>query len=75
MGFKIEKVGKQFHLPEGNYLIEDGQELLIHELTISASGKVCMKCWNPRTKEHQIKTICTLEELVMTIPGAQFREC
>jgi hypothetical protein len=75
MGFKIEKVGKQFQMPEGNYLVENGQEYLIHELTISASGKVCMKVWNPRTKEHQIKTICTIEELVLTIPGAQFREC
>ena len=75
MGFKIEKVGKAYHQPELNYLVENGQEWQITELTISASGKVCMKLWNPRSKEHQIKTICTLEELVLTIPGAQFKEC
>ncbi len=75
MGFVIEKLTKRNHKPEGNYVIIEGIEYQIYELTISASGKVCLKIWDPARKEHQIKTLCSIEELVhATMPGVGFIE-
>jgi len=61
--------------PEGFYIKIDGIEFLIYEITISASGKVCLKIQDPVRKEHQVKTLCTLEELITaTLPDATFIE-
>ena len=76
MGFKIEKVNNaRKAMPEGNYINIDGIDWFINELTISASGKVCLKLHDPLRKENQIKTLCTLEELILaTVPGAVCKE-
>jgi hypothetical protein len=56
-------------------VIIEGIEYQIYELTISASGKVCLKIWDPARKEHQIKTLCSIQELVQaTMPGVGFIE-
>jgi hypothetical protein len=76
MGFVIEKVGsRKSYPPEGHYVLIEGIEYQIYELTISASGKVCMKIWDPTRKEHQVKTLCSVEELInATIPGGIYKE-
>jgi hypothetical protein len=76
MGFKIEQVNNaRKNMPEGNYIHLDGIDWFVHELTISAAGKVCLKLHDPLRKENQIKTLCTLEELIAaTVPGAVFKE-
>jgi len=73
MAFKIEKANdRRVFQPEGNYVRLGGQELLIETLTISASGRVCLHLYDPRGKTRSIQTICTLEELVLTIEGAEY---
>lgn len=76
MAFKIEKANNpRSYQPEGNYITLDGTDWLIQDLTISASGKICLKLHDYIRKENQIKTLCTLEELVQaTVPGAHFKE-
>ena len=75
MGFKIEKLTNKQFKPEGFYLKIDGIEYLVYEITISASGRVCLKIQDPVRKEHQVKTLCTLEELITaTLPEATFIE-
>ena len=75
MGFQIERITNKKSLPEGNYVIIEGIEYQIYELTISASGNVCMKIWDPIRKEHHVKTLCSIEELVnATMPGVGFTE-
>jgi hypothetical protein len=76
MSFIIEKVNSKRNLPEGFYIKIDGIDYQIYELTISASGKVCMKIWDPIRKEHLVKTLCTLEQLVnATMSDVTFFEC
>jgi hypothetical protein len=75
MGFVINKINSRQVQPEGFYIKIDGIEFLIYEITISASGKVCLKIQDPVRKEHQVKTLCTLEELITaTLPDATFIE-
>lgn len=75
MGFVITKQTKTNQLPEGNYVVIEGIEYQIYEITISASGRVCLKIWDPVRKEHLVKTLCTIEELVIaTMPGVGFIE-
>jgi hypothetical protein len=75
MGFVINKINNRQVQPEGFYIKIDGIEFLIYEITISASGKVCLKIQDPVRKEHQVKTLCTLEELITaTLPDATFIE-
>ena len=76
MAFVIEKLDNRRSMkPEGFYVKLDGIEYQIYELTISASGKVCMKIWDPVRKEHLVKTLCTLEELIAaTLSEATFLE-
>lgn len=75
MGFVINKVNQQNKKPEGFYVKIEGIEYQVYEITISASGKVCLKIWDPIRREHQVKTLCTLEELVLsTIPDSTFLE-
>jgi hypothetical protein len=73
MAFRIEKVNNIRNIrPEGNYLKVGNQEWMIEDITISASGKVCLKLWDPAQKERRVKQICTIEELVLTIPETEF---
>lgn len=74
MSFKIEKANDpRTFRPEGNYVrLGDNSEHLIENLTISASGRICLHLWDPKVKSRQILTICTLEELVHTIEGATY---
>lgn len=73
MAFKIIKAtDRRTFQPEGNYMRVDNTELLIETLTISASGRVCLHLYDPRGKVKSIRTICTLEELVLTIEGAEY---
>jgi len=75
MAFVIEKINSKQQKPEGFYVKLEGIEYQVYELTISASGKVCMKIWDPIRKEHLVKTLCTLEELVKaTMSDATFLE-
>ena len=75
MAFVIEKINNRQVKPEGFYIKIDGIEYLIYEITISASGKVCLRIQDPVRKEHQVKTLCTLEELIQaTLPDATFIE-
>ena len=75
MAFVIEKINNRQVLPEGFYIKIDGIEYLIYEITISAAGKICLKIQDPVRKEHQVRTLCDLEELVKaTIPDATFIE-
>ena len=75
MAFVIQKINNRQVQPEGFYIKIDGIEFLIYEITISASGKVCLKIQDPVRKEHQVKTLCTLEELITaTLPDATFIE-
>lgn len=74
MGFVINKVGKTNQKPEGHYLTKDGIEFQIYEITITGSGNVCIKIWDYIRREHQIITVCSLEELVGTIPGTSYHQ-
>jgi hypothetical protein len=76
MGFKIENVtNARKNMPEGRYIHMDGIDWYINEITISASGKVCLKLHDPIRKENQIRTLCTVEELVAaTVEGATYKE-
>lgn len=76
MGFKIENVtNARKNMPEGRYIHMDGIDWYINEITISASGKVCLKLHDPIRKENQIRTLCTVEELIQaTVPGAVYKE-
>jgi hypothetical protein len=74
--FVIEKINSKKNLPEGFYIKIEGIDYQIYELTISASGKVCMKLWDPIRKEHLVKTLCTIEELInATMSDVTFFEC
>jgi hypothetical protein len=74
--FKIERANNpRSYRPDGFFVLLDGVEWLVQDLTISASGKICLKLHDYIRKENQIKTLCTLEELIIsTVPGAEFRE-
>ena len=76
MGFKIETVNNaRKNMPEGRYIFLDGIDWLVTEITINNSGKICLKLHDPLRKDNQIKTLCTLEELVQaTVPGAVYKE-
>lgn len=75
MAFVIEKITNKKMKPEGFYIKLEGIEYLVYEITISASGKVCLKIQDPVRKEHQVKTLCTLEELInATLPDATYLE-
>lgn len=77
MAFKIEPVqnSRKRDLPEGHYIFKDGIDWQIYELTISVSGKVCMKIWDPIRKEHQLLQMCTIEEFVHAIhPDLPYQE-
>ena len=77
MSFKIEKIesGRKRELPEGHYIFKDGIDWQIYELNISASGRVCMKIWDPIRKEHQLLQLCSIEELVAaTVPDVTYQE-
>lgn len=74
MAFQIQKANdRRVFRPEGNYVrLQDNSESLIENLTISASGRICLHLFDPKAKQRQILTICTLEELVGTIDGATY---
>ena len=74
MAFKIEKANDpRTFRPEGNYVrLADNSEQLIENLTISASGRICLHLYDPKVRQKQIITICTLAELVGTIDGATY---
>jgi len=74
MAFKIEKANDpRTFRPEGNYVrLQDNSEQLIENLTISASERICLHLYDPKAKQRQILTICTLAELVGTIDGATY---
>lgn len=74
MGFKvINNTAKRFQpKPEGNYLRKDGRDWLITEITISASGHVCLKLKDTERFENQIVKACTIEDLVGQVEGAEF---
>lgn len=73
MGFKIERANsKSVYQPEGNYMRLDGTEWLIENITISASGRICLHIYDPRGKSRTVHTVCTLEELVLTVEGADY---
>ena len=74
--FRIEKVNNaRKNLPEGRYIFMDGIDWLITELTINNSGSVCLKLNDPIRRDNQVKTLCTLEELIQaTVPGAEYKE-
>ena len=77
MAFKIEKVqtSRKRDLPEGHYVFKDGIDWQIYELSISATGNVCMKIWDPIRKEHQLLQICSVEELLQaTHPDLPYQE-
>ena len=75
MAFKIEKANNQRrNLPEGNYLFIDGIDWLVTEITINNSGSVCLKLNDPMRRENQVKTLCTLEDLIQaTAPEATYK--
>jgi len=75
MAFVIEKANKlKQNMPEGNYVVIKGIEYRIEEITISASGQVCVKYRDPIRKEYGILKICTIEELVTTVEGVTYKE-
>jgi hypothetical protein len=75
MAFVIEKITNRQMKPEGFYVKLDGIEYLVYDITISASGKVCIKIQDPVRKDHTVKTLCSLEELInATLPEATFLE-
>jgi hypothetical protein len=74
MGFVINKVGKGHQKPEGHYLSKDGVDFQIYEINITGSGNIAIKIWDYIRKEHQVITVCSLEDLVNNIPGATYHE-
>lgn len=75
MAFVINKIGKKGPVqPEGHYLRENGIDWLISGLTISASGIVSVQLHDPIRLDNQLKRICTIEELVMTLPDVTYKE-
>lgn len=76
MAFKIEKANNpRSYQPEGHYIHLNGIDWLVQDLTISASGKICLKLYDYVRKDNQIRTLCTLEELIQaTVEGATYKE-
>jgi hypothetical protein len=75
MAFVIEKANKiKQNMPEGNYVVIKGIEYRIEEITISASGRVCVKYRDPIRKDYGILNICSIEELVTTVEGVTYKE-
>ena len=77
MSFKIEPITnfRKRDLPEGRYVFKDGVDWQIYELSISTTGNVCMKIWDPIRKEHQLLQICSVEELLQaTHPDLPYQE-
>jgi hypothetical protein len=75
MGFVINKVNKRGPIqPEGHYLVENGIDWLITGLTISASGTVSIQLSDTVRYETQLKRVCTIEELVLTLPDVTYKE-
>jgi hypothetical protein len=75
MAFVIRKQNKKSPMqPEGHYLVEGGIDWLITGLTISASGIVSIQLHDPVRLDSQLKRICTIEELVLTLPEVTYKE-
>lgn len=76
MAFIINKINSKRQNPEGFYLKIEGIDYLIYDITISASGKICLKIQDPIRHEHRVLTVCSLDELVQaTLPDVTFFEC
>lgn len=75
MAFVINKIGKRGPVqPEGHYLVENGIDWLITGLTISASGIVSLQLQDTVRYTTQLKKVCTIEELVLTLPEVTYKE-
>jgi len=75
MAFVINKIGKRGPVqPEGHYLVENGIDWLITGLTVSASGIVSIQLHDTARLNNQLKRICTIEELVLTLPEVTYKE-
>jgi len=73
MSFKIEQIGRhKTTYPPGFYLKRDSIWYQIEALNIDTSGNVKLSYRDPIRKEMGILRICDIEELVNTIPGAEF---
>ena len=73
MGFIVNKVG-QTRKPDGHYLVKNGVDWLITDLSISASGLVSIKLHDPVRLENQIVKAGTIEELADKVSGFTYKE-
>lgn len=75
MAFIIRKQNKRGPIqPEGHYLVDNGIDWLITGLTISASGIVSIQLHDPVRLDNQLKRVCTIDELVGSMDGVQYKE-
>jgi len=75
MAFIIRKTTKRGPIqPEGHYLVENGIDWLIAGVKVSASGIVSIDLHDPIRLQSQLKRVCTIEELVMTLPVVTYKE-
>jgi len=73
MGFIVNKIG-QTKKPDGHYLVKDGIEWLITDLSISASGYVSIKLHDPVRLENQIVKAGTIGGLAAKVSGFTYKE-
>lgn len=76
MAFKIERITRNHQpRPEGHYArLENNIEWQIQEVTMSASGRICLKLYDPTRKDQQLVQVCDIADLVILIDGATYLE-
>jgi hypothetical protein len=57
--------------PDGHYILFQNREFLIQEVTLSASGRVCLKLLDTVRMEYQLIQVCSLENLMSLHPDFQ----
>lgn len=74
MGFRFENVTKGYSKPDGHYLMKNGVAWLIDSISISASGIVSLKLYDPIRKEQQMVKAGTIGELATKVEGFVYWE-
>jgi hypothetical protein len=71
MSFVVRTQKSRINKPDGHYILFQNREFLIQEITISASGRVCLKMLDPIRMEYQLLQVCSLENLMSLHPDFQ----
>jgi len=71
MAFIVRNQKTRSELPPGNYIEIKGVEWQILNISINASGSVCLKLKDPIRLQTQIVTVCNIADLAKMIPEAE----